>query len=417
MARAQMRESNRLSVKGIEAERKKAIRTETAVTLLDGVGGLRLKIGPTGRGRWLVRVKGKAPGKRHDLGLGPDETINLKVARDMAHEARKAAQRGADPVAKRRAERQGIVCFEDMAESVHTDRMMAKGNAKHQQQWITTLRTYAFPVIGKMPVGEVKCGDVLKVVKPIWQTKQETASRVLQRIGTVLDAAVASGHRPEDLANAADAARAGLQKHHRVVRHHPAVPWQDVPAFVVEVRTSQSSLPVRLALEFLLLTAARTSEVLGTRWSEIDVEAKLWTIPAERMKKNREHRVPLAERALEILRECKARWPRSEFVFPGRSWRTPLSNMAMAMLMKRIPRDEVPHGLRSSFRDWTADNRWDRDLAEAALAHVLPDKTESAYRRSDLLEARRPMMTAWAAFACGRPASEAKKAPTAAMAT
>ena len=417
-----MRESNRLTVKSIEAERKNAIRTKKAVTLLDGIGGVRLKIGPTGRGRWSVRVKSRTPGKRHDIGLGSDETIDLKTARDMAHEARKAAQRGSDPVAKRRAERQSIVNFETIAETVHTDRMKARGNAKHQQQWITTLRTYAFPVIGKMPVGEVKSGDVLRIVKPIWQTKHETASRVLQRIGTVLDAAVASGHRSEDLANAAHAARAGgLQKHHRMVRHHPAVPWQNVPTFVVEVRTSQSSLPVRLALEFLLLTAARTNEVLGMRWSEIDFEAKLWTVPDERMKKHREHRVPLAERTLEILRECKARWPRSELVFPGRRWRRPLSNMAMAMLMKRIPRDEVPHGLRSSFRDWAADNRWDRDLAEAALAHVLPDKTESAYRRSDLLEARRPMMTAWAAFVCGQPAqdaaSKAEKVPEVAAAS
>ena len=396
-----MRESNRIRVKSIEAARKKAIRTKMAVTLLDGVGGLRLKIGPAGRGRWLVRVKGRAPGQRHDIGLGPDETIDLKVARAMAQEARKTAQLGADPVAKRRAERQGIVTFEAMTEAVYADRLKAKGNARHQAQWIATLRTYVFPVFGKMPVGDVMSGDVVRAVKPIWLDKNETASRVLQRIGTVLDAAVASGHRQEHLANAAVAARPGLPKHKKTVRHHPAVPWQEIPFFVRQVRASRSGVPVKLALEFLLLTAARTSEVLGATWPEIDFEAKLWTVPAERMKKGREHRVPLTERALEILRECKARWPRSELIFPsGRGWREPLSNMAMAMLMKRIPRDEVPHGLRSSFRTWCAEKRKDRDLAEAALAHVLPDKTEAAYQRSDLFEARRGLMEEWAAFAC-----------------
>jgi integrase len=284
---------------------------------------------------------------------------------------------------------------------VHAERADLWRNAKHGAQWLTTLRTYAFPVIGKMPVGDVQPADVMTLLTPIWLVKPETARRVRQRIGVVLDWATTAGHRSSLAVNAAQAVRAGLPKQSRRAKHHRAVPWRDIPAFVAQIRQTPSTEAVRFALEFTLLTAARTSESIGARWQEIDMEAGVWMVPADRMKANREHRVPLPEPALQILRECRARWPDSPYVFPGRYQTSPLSNMALLMLMRRLGRKEVPHGLRSSFRDWAADNRKDRDLAEAALAHALPSKTESAYRRTDLLEQRRQLMEEWAKFVGG----------------
>ena len=325
--------------------------------------------------------------------------MSLAEARDLAHEMRKAARAGIDPAAQRRAAREGVVTFEVAAETVHGQRVKSWGNAKHRDQWITTLRTYAFPIIGRLPVGEVASGDVLRVLLPIWITKPETARRVRQRIGTVLDWAAAAGHRSASLANAGMACGPGLPKQTRKVHHHRAVAWQEIPEFLAAVRASRSGEASRLAIEFLTLTVARTAEVIYARWTEIDFDRATWTVPAERMKAKREHRVPLSIRALEILREAQTRWPCSVRVFPGRYGRHPLSNMALLMLMRRLGHQAVPHGLRSSFRDWCADNRKDRDLAEAALAHVLPNKTEAAYQRSDLYEARRVLMEDWGRFA------------------
>jgi integrase len=249
-----------------------------------------------------------------------------------------------------------------------------------------------------MAVGDVQAADVLKVLVPIWLTKPETARRVRQRIGIVLDWATTAGHRSSLTVNAAQAVRAGLPKQARRNRHHPAVPWREIPVFVKQLREAPSTEAVRFALEFALLTAARTGETIGARWPEIDFDGRTWTVPAARMKGHREHRVPLSEPALQILQACRERWPESKFVFPGRDENGPLSNMALLMLMRRLGRKEVPHGLRSSFRDWAADTRKDRDVAEAALAHASTDKTEAAYLRSDLFEARRQLMGDWARF-------------------
>jgi integrase len=313
---------------------------------------------------------------------------------------RKAARAGLDPAAQRRTAREGVMTFQAAAEKVHVQRASSWRNAKHRDQWINTLRTYAFPAIGALPVGEVASSDVLRVLTPIWMAKPETARRVRQRVRAVLDWAVAAGHRSASLANAAIACRPGLPSQPGEVRHHPAVPWQEIPAFLAAVRASRSGEASRWALEFLLLTAARTSEVLYARWTEIDMAAKTWSVPAARMKRKREHRVPLSDQALHILREARGRWPNSPYVFPGRYLREPMSNATLERLMQRLPRDEVPHGLRSSFRDWCRDHRKDRDLAEAALSHAVRDKTEAAYARSDLLDARRTLMQEWADFCC-----------------
>jgi integrase len=212
---------------------------------------------------------------------------------------------------------------------------------------------------------------------------------------------VAAGHRPHLSVNAADAVRAGLPKQPRDQQHHRAIAWIKIPRFVAQVRGTRSFEAVRLALEFLVLTAARTGEVLHATWSEVDFDSATWTIPAARMKAKRDHRVPLSQSAMQVLIECRALWPASKFVFPGRYDGTPLSSTSLLMLMRRLDYKEVPHGLRSSFRDWAADNRKDRDLAEAALAHSLPDRTEAAYRRSDLFDLRRTLMEEWAEFAAG----------------
>jgi integrase len=395
-----MGESNRLSAKFVE-------QIKTPGIYRDG-NGLILRVKPKGKAPgvtkyWLLRVTVK--GRSRDFGIGSTSEVSLREARDMAHDMRKVVRSGGDPVAKRQTDRHGVVTFAMAAEKVHAQRLKSWGNAKHRDQWINTLRTYAFPIIGKVPAADVQSADALKVLLPIWLQKPETARRVRQRLGAVLTWAVANGHRSPSLVNAAVACGPGLPRQPRRDNHHAAVPWEDIPAFTAAVRNSESREAVRLALEFLLLTATRTSEVLGAKWAEVDRDTATWTIPASRMKGKREHRVPLSQPALDVLDACRARWPAATHVFPGRHGKG-LSNMALLMLMRRLKRTEVPHGLRSSFRDWAADMRKASDLAEAALAHVLRNKVEAAYQRSDLFEARRDLMDEWAAFACSQPADD-----------
>lgn len=401
-----MGESNRLSAKFIE-------QVKTPGIYRDG-NGLILRVKHKGKAPgvtkyWLLRVTVK--GRRRDFGIGSASDINLREARDMAHEMRKVVRSGGDPVAKRQADRHGAVTFAMATEKVHAQLLKSWGNAKHRDQWINTLRTYAFPMIGKVPVADVQSADALKVLLPIWLQKPETARRVRQRLGAVLTWAVANGHRSPSLANAAVACGPGLPRQPRRDNHHAAVPWRDIPAFTAAVRASESGEAVRLALEFLLLTVTRTSDVLGARWNEIELDGATWRIPASRMKAKREHRVPLSRPALDILKTCRARWPQSAYVFPGRH-RKGLSNMALLMAMRRLKRKEVPHGLRSSFRDWAADNREDGDLAEAALAHTLKNKVEAAYLRSDLFDLRRGLMEKWAGWACGQTGDDCSPAPS-----
>lgn len=389
-----MRESNRLKATFVSQCRTPGIYP-------DGQG-LLLRVEPSGSRRWVLRTSVR--GKRVDIGLGSAREVSLREARDLADELRREARAGRHPAVKRREARGEAVTFKEAAEAVHAQREAGWKNGKHVAQWQTTLVTYAYPVIGAKPVAEIEPGDVLKVLSPIWLQKPETARRVRQRIRVVLDWAVAAGHRSQLLVNAADAVKIGLPRQPVRVQHHPAIPWREVPAFIATARQTPSTPVVRLGLEFLALTAARSGEVRGARWAEIDLDVAVWTVPAERMKGHRPHRVPLVPRAFEILSEARLLWPDSDLVFPGRSGK-PLSDMSFTMLMRRLGRSEVPHGLRSTFRDWAAESRWERDLAEAALAHVLSSKVEAAYQRSDLLEARRPMMEAWAAFLSAAPAA------------
>ena len=287
--------------------------------------------------------------------------------------------------------------FAEAAEQVQEEHKASWENAKHAAQWIQTLRTYAFPHFGTRRVDQVETPDVLRALSPIWLTKPETARRVRQRIGTVLDWAKAAGHRTGD--NPVEGVERGLPKQGERAEHHAALPYAEVPAFVADLRAGERGELARLAFEFLILTAARTSEVLGAEWQEIDDTEALWTVPARRMKKRREHRVPLSARALAILTEAKSLAGDSALIFPGRSGTKPLSNMVFEMALRRKKLPITTHGFRSSFRDWAAETtNFPREVAEMALAHVVENRVEAAYRRGDLLAKRRDMMEQWATF-------------------
>jgi len=357
--------------------------------------GLYLVVDPSGAKRWLLRII--IQGKRRDLGLGGLSLVGLAEAREKALAYRKLAREGGDPLAERQKVKVVVPTFTEAAEAVHAEHKASWKNEKHAAQWISTLTTYALPIIGDKKLDAIDTPDILKVLSPIWLTKPETARRVRQRIGTVFDWAKAAGHRKGE--NPIEGVTKGLPKQTEKKNHHEALPYAQVPDFVRELRALESDEIVRLAFEFLILTASRTGEVIGAKWSEIDAAQKLWIVPAERMKAGREHRVPLSSRSLELLDQAKRISAQSDFIFPGRNYDRPISNMAFLMLIRRLKRTITAHGFRSSFRDWASEaTSFPREVAEMALAHTIENKVEAAYRRGDLLEKRREMMTAWADY-------------------
>jgi integrase len=374
-------------------------------------GGLYLQVtGAQGRS-WVYRYA--RDGKTRYMGLGSFTAVSLAEARTRAAEARRLVSAGIDPIGARdgkmaaqRVEAAKQVTFRDAAEAFIKAHKAGWRNAKHGGQWHATLATYVYPLLGALPVQQIDAGLVVRVLEPIWNTKPETASRVRQRIEAVLDAATALGHRSGEnparwrghLKNLLPA-RAKVRR----VKHHPALPYVELGAFMAEL-SQQDGLAAR-AMELLILTATRTTEAIAARWSEIDLDAALWTIPAERIKAGREHRVPLSPAAVALLRQL-ARARISEFVFPGRIGR-PLSHGALLAVLMRMKRTDVTvHGFRATFRDWAAEQtNFSREVAEMALSHAIADRVEAAYRRGDLLERRRRMMEAWAAFATTRPAA------------
>ncbi|KAE8440091.1 tyrosine-type recombinase/integrase [Vreelandella piezotolerans] len=369
-------------------------------------GGLRLVVSGGGAKKWVLRFTLK--GKRREMGLGSFPDTGLADARRKAEHYRRLAKDGADPIQARDAEQQetSTPTFTSCAARYIQSHRRSWRNAKHARQWVSTLKTYARPVIGNMPVDEIDTQDIVSILNPIWTSKTETAKRVQGRIENVLD--YASAHKYRDEANPArwrGHLDKLLAKPSRVKRvsHHPAMPYDEVAAFMAELQgyTSISSK----ALQFLILTATRTSEVLRTEWPEIDLENTTWTIPAERMKARREHRVPLSTQAVSLLSDLP-RVQGNPYVFPGARLGRPLSNMAMLQLMRGMGYgvggkrgDYVPHGFRSSFRDWSGEvSSYPRDVAEMALAHTIENKVEAAYRRGDLFEKRRSMMQDWSDF-------------------
>ncbi|MCA0873946.1 tyrosine-type recombinase/integrase [Seohaeicola saemankumensis] len=361
--------------------------------------GLYLVVDPSGARRWIVRVvvkgqKNKKGGPlRTDFGLGSADLVPLNQARERALEYRRMAKQGLNP---RFNARQEVPTFEEVAQQVHIDRMPTWKNAKHGAQWINTLRDYAFPKIGRMPVDSIGQPEVLMCLSPIWTEKHETARRLAQRIKIVLDVARSKGFRSGENPVTAIKDAQVLPKVKAKPKHHEAMRWQDVPEFFADLET-KNAMSAK-ALMFTCLTAARTGEVLGLRWAELDLENRLWVCPAERMKTGEDHRVPLTDEMLAMIEPLKA--VGSEFVFEGQKRHQPLSNMSMLMLLRRMKVQGVTvHGFRSTFRDWAAEvANAPREVAEKSLAHAVGNDVERAYARSDLLEKRRSLMNDWSRF-------------------
>jgi integrase len=370
------------------------VETAKAGKYSDG-GNLYLVVSANGSRKWVLRFTWR--GRAREMGLGIPATVPLAEAREKGACARRMIAQGLDPIDMRKRA-SGVPTFGEMADQVREALSAGFRNEKHKAQWKSTLATYAAPLRGK-PVDTIVTDDVLDILKPIWTTKPETASRVRGRIEKVLDAAKAKGFREgENPARWRGHLDHLLPRPSKLARgHHAAMPYDELAGFVAKLRERDAI--AALALELCILTAARSGEILGMRWDEVDLDKKVWTVPAHRMKAGREHRVPLSQRATAIL--VRLNDMRSgDFVFPGQRRDKSLSNMAMTMALRRMKADSVTvHGFRSSFRDWAGnETSYPRELIETALAHVIGDKAEQAYRRSDALEKRRKLMEAWADY-------------------
>lgn len=378
-------------------------------------GGLQLLVKDTGARSWVFRFM--INGKSHDIGLGTAgaDAISLADARELALGLRQKVRAGINPLEERQqkaaealaaaqaAQIAGIT-FKATADAYIGANEASWRNDKHRQQWRNTLATYVYPVMGELPVAEIATAHVLQILEPIWKDKPETASRIRGRIETVLDAAKARGYREgENPARWRGHIAQILPARSKLSRgHHKAMPYEAIPAFMAQLRKREAL--AALALEFVILTATRTNEVLGAKWTEVDLDKAIWTIPAKRMKAGKEHRVPLSPRAVEILEAVK---PLSkEWLFPAAKGGK-LSSMAMSMLLRRMDVDVTVHGFRSGFRDWAAEcTGYAHEVCEMALAHVIANKAEAAYRRGDLFDKRRKLMEAWATY-CAMPAKAA----------
>lgn len=371
-------------------------------------GGLWLQVSGSGSRSWVFRYD--RDGRRHEMGLGPLHTVDLAAAREKAQACRASLLAGLDPLAEKRRvklssrlERARLVTFDQCATEYVTAHRSSWKSAKHALQWKTTLAAYASPHIGALPVASVDTDLVMQVLAPIWETRTETATRLRGRIESILGWATVKGYRQGDnparwrghLENLL-AAPTKIAK----VRNHPALPWRQMPAFMADLR-KREGVSAR-AIEFAILTACRSGEVRGATWDEIDIEARLWTVPAERMKAGKEHRIPLSTRALSLLEPIV---DRTGHMFPGRDAGIPLSDMSLTAVLRRMGRTDITvHGFRSTFRDWCSEadgNAFSREICEHALAHSLPDKVEAAYRRGDLLDKRVALMEAWCRYCCG----------------
>lgn len=370
-----------------------AVKAATRPGKLGDGDGLFLIVQPSGSKSWVCRVQ--KHGNRRDFGLGSASKVPLKVARERAEEIRTWVEMGLDPAFERR-KAEGIPTFKEAAAKVLAAHRKTWRNEKHEGQWLRTLETYVFPALGSIGVHEITGPMIRNVLAEIWLSKPETARRVRQRIGTVLDWAYASGYREAEAPMRA--ITKGLPRQPKKDGHFAAMPYAQVPTFIAKLRERESFS--RLALEFAILTAARSGEVRGAMWHEIDTAACLWTIPKDRMKAHREHSVPLTEPAMRIIERCKKlRAQDCPLVFPGMRGAKPLSDMTLTKLLKELKQPYTAHGFRSAFRDWVSEeSHHASDVAEAALAHVVINRTEAAYRRGNLLGKRHKLMTDWAAF-------------------
>lgn len=366
-------------------------------------GGLLLSVTTSGSRSWLARVTDPA-GRRRDIGLGTYPDVGLKEARDRVSELKRQVRDGLDPVAEKRKARIVVPSFKDAAKRCHDERKGGFRNIKHSAQWLSSLEVYVYPKFGTLPVDQVTGALIVDALKPIWTKKPETASRVLQRVGTVL--AWACAHEMRETEAPMRSIRMGLPPQPVKAaedRHHAALPYGEVSSFVKHLRAQPESI-ARLCLEFIILTAARSGEARGAQWKEIDLDKALWTLPADRMKAKKTHVVPLCARALEIVKGLNEVRSHKDLIFPGLK-ATPISDAAVSKALRVagvVPARGTVHGFRSSFRDWVSEEtNTPSEIAEMALAHAIPNKVEAAYRRGGLLEKRRKLMDAWEAYLDG----------------
>jgi integrase len=376
-----------------------------------GAHGLHFKVWPSGARSWVLRLL--IGGKRHDLGLGGYPDVDLAAARERVRAIRLQIASGQHPLAAKQAQRHAMAAavskaltFDECAAQCIAAKAPAFSNPKHVQQWTNTLQTYASPVLGSMPVDTIGTQDVLKVLEPIWHSKTETATRVRMRVEAVLNWAAAAGHRSRDTANPARwsghldqllAKPAKLKN----VKHHDALPYAQAPAFMAKLR-AVDGLRAR-ALELLVLTASRSNEIRFAKWREFDLQAAVWTVPAERMKARKAHRVPLSAAAVAAL-ERVGQGKGNAFLFANGDGVPPHENALANELAKLVP-DVTPHGFRSTFKDWAREvcgTKYTDEASELALAHVSDDKTRAAYARGELLDERRKLMAEWAAYLEGK---------------
>lgn len=386
----------------------------TGLHAVGGANGLGLKVMPSGSRAWVLRTM--VAGKRREYGLGGYPTVTLASARERARAMLDQLFAGIDPaVTKKQAKSQlaaqkaKAVTFKVVAEQYIAQHEVGWKSQKHAAQWASTLETYAFPVCAHMVSADIDTATVLRILEPIWITKSETASRLRGRIESILDYATAKGLR-EGLNPARWKGHLSLtlpsKRKVRPIQHHKAIPVKEMPYFFKALKCREGN--AARALEFLTLTASRSGEVRGMHWEEVDLAKKIWTVPAERMKAKREHRVPLSKAAIQLL-QAQLSLKKGELVFPGSKPTKQLSDMSLIAVMRRMEVDAVPHGLRSSFRDWVAEESiYPNEVAEMALAHAVPNAVEAAYRRGDLFEKRQAMMEDWAKY-LGRTSSQMGK--------
>lgn len=394
-----------------------------------GITGLTLHPSSSkGHGKWVLRFVSPVTGKRRNAGLGSYPSISIAEVGKRAGTMREAISQGLDPLeekAKPADTAPEIPTFKEAAETLHKDMLPGWKNDKHGQQWLNTLTTYVFPTLGSKLLRDIQPNDIAEVLKPIWLTKAETASRVKQRMHAVMTWGWAHGHCTS---NPVDVVAYLLpQQPGKAIRtqHHPAMPWRDIPDFVTNKLRSKANFDAtRLLLEFVILTACRSGEARGMTWDEIDLDKKVWVIPADRMKAKTAHRIPLSRRTIEILKHQQEHplhedTQEASLVFPSIRDQVMLSDMTLTALLRRLKaqsdtpgRIATAHGFRSSFRDWCSEMGISRDLAERSLAHTIKDKVEAAYHRTDLLEQRREVMIAWERFLTGKQDEKGKAVET-----
>jgi integrase len=362
--------------------------------------GLRLVVSKSGSKNWIVRVQ--SGGRRREIGLGSASAVGLAEARMKAEGVRMAIRAGVDPVAERR-QQQTAPTFSEAARLVHAEHRPSWKNSKHAAQWLSSLERYVFPKLGDVQVDQITTSMIREVLLDIWLTIPETARRVRQRIGTVLDYAHSREWRDQEAP--LRSVSKGLPKQPKGQTHYAAMPWRELPDFIANMpETIKANDTVRSALGLLILTATRSGEVRGAVWSEVDLSNEMWTIPAERMKAGVVHRIPLSDDALAILERMSQQRrtsDQSEHIFEGRREGRPLSDMTLTMPLRRADLGITVHGFRSAFRDWCGEaTNTPREIAEACLAHTLTNKVEAAYARTDYFDKRRDVMNRWAAFCC-----------------